>query len=56
VNLEPEDLDDVARACAKFSLDFDDAYQYVAAKKFAGILTTFDRDFERTDLQTYLPK
>lgn len=56
VTLEPEDLEDVARACAKFSLDFDDAYQYTAAKEHNARLVSFDKDFDRTDLQTHMPR
>lgn len=37
---------DVAR---KFDLDFDDAYQYVAAEKHDLILVSFDADFDRTE-------
>ncbi len=37
---------DVAR---KFGLDFDDAYQYVAAEKHDLILVSFDADFDRTE-------
>ena len=56
VSLDPEDLEDVALACAKFSLDFDDAYQYTAAKKLGATLATFDKDFDRTDVRIHLPK
>jgi len=32
----------------QFGLDFDDAYQYVAAEKFNLTLLSFDKDFDRT--------
>jgi hypothetical protein len=32
-----------------FNLDFDDAYQYVAAEKHDLTLVSFDADFDRTD-------
>jgi hypothetical protein len=32
----------------KFSLDFDDAYQYAAAEEQGLILVSFDADFDRT--------
>lgn len=32
----------------KFSLDFDDAYQYAAAQEQGLILVSFDADFDRT--------
>lgn len=31
------------------SLDFDDAYQYVAAEKYTLTLISFDTDFDRTE-------
>jgi predicted nucleic acid-binding protein len=31
-----------------FNLEFDDAYQYMAAEKHAAILVSFDEDFNRT--------
>jgi hypothetical protein len=33
----------------RFRLDFDDAYQYVAAEKHDLTLVSFDADFDRTD-------
>ncbi len=33
----------------KFNLDFDDAYQYVAAEKYTLTLVSFDADFDRTE-------
>jgi len=32
----------------RFHLDFDDAYQYVAAEKYDLTLVSFDADFDRT--------
>lgn len=32
----------------KFSLDFDDAYQYVAAEREQAIIINFDKDFDKT--------
>ena len=32
----------------QFGLDFDDAYQYVAAEKFNLTLLSLDKDFDRT--------
>jgi len=48
VRLDKQDLPQVAEAAETFSLDFDDAYQYVAAEKFDLDLLSFDRDFDRT--------
>ena len=33
----------------KFNLDFDDAYQYVAAEEYNLTLVSFDSDFDRTE-------
>ena len=33
----------------RFNLDFDDAYQYVAAEKFNLEIVSFDSDFDRTE-------
>jgi hypothetical protein len=38
----------VADAAAAFRLDFDDAYQYTIAGKYALTLMSFDSDFDRT--------
>jgi predicted nucleic acid-binding protein len=32
-----------------FDLDFDDAYQYVAAEKSGPVVAGFDGDFDRTE-------
>src|SRR5688500_12028661 len=41
-------LDRVATACVGFGLDFDDAYQYVAAELHGLKLVSLDADFDRT--------
>jgi uncharacterized protein len=46
--LSLEDMPKVAEAARTFSLDFDDAYQYVTAEKYNFGLLSFDRDFDRT--------
>jgi len=33
----------------KFQLDFDDAYQYVAAEKYNLTIISFDNDFDKTE-------
>jgi predicted nucleic acid-binding protein len=33
----------------RFSLDFDDAYQYIAAEKYGLAIISFDSDFGRTE-------
>jgi len=47
--LEIEDMGDIVQAAQKFRLDFDDAYQYVAAEKYNLTIVSFDRDFDRTE-------
>jgi hypothetical protein len=52
------DLDDVAAVAARataLGLDFDDAYQYVAAEKHSLTLVSFDADFDRTELGRKTP-
>ncbi len=49
VRLDPEDIERVVVATERFKLDFDDAYQYVAAEKHNLTLVSFDADFDRTD-------
>jgi hypothetical protein len=42
------EMDAVADASVSYSLDFDDAYQYVTAGKYGLTIVTFDSDFDRT--------
>lgn len=49
VHLAPEDSQTIVSAMQQCRLDFDDAYQYVAAEKHNLILVSFDGDFDRTD-------
>jgi len=48
LHLMPEDTEYILQVMRKFSLDYDDAYQYVAAEKYNLIIVSFDADFERT--------
>jgi hypothetical protein len=48
VRLKIEDMSRVADVARTFSLDFDDAYQYVAAEIYDLVLLSFDHDFDRT--------
>ena len=48
VHLKPEDTQRIASVIKQFNLDFDDAYQYVAAEKYHLTLVSFDSDFDRT--------
>ncbi|NQU06423.1 MAG: type II toxin-antitoxin system VapC family toxin [Calditrichaeota bacterium] len=49
VRLGPLSMSDIISVCKRFSLDFDDAYQYVAADKHDLTIVSFDSDFDRTD-------
>jgi uncharacterized protein len=53
--LGSEDMKRLEQVSLSFSLDFDDAYQYVAAEKFGLTLVSFDTDFDRTDKKRIVP-
>lgn len=55
VRLDSSELRLLPAVCHKFGIDFDDAYQYVAAT-FRGLsLYSFDRHFDRTDVRRQEP-
>ena len=49
IRLDTADLKGVPSVCRRFGLDFDDAYQYVAASKYGLTLVSLDSDFDRTE-------
>lgn len=49
------DLRRVLSVIKKFNLDFDDAYQYVAAERNGLVLVSFDADFDKTDMKRKTP-
>jgi hypothetical protein len=49
IHIEPQNMKDIIATIDKFNLDFDDAYQYVAAEKYALTIISFDTDFDRTE-------
>jgi len=49
IHLEPGDTERLVRAIEQFDLDFDGAYQYVAAEKHNLALVSFDSDFDHTE-------
>ena len=55
VRLTLDDLRDLLEVQQRFRLDFDDAYQYVAAEKCGYMLVSFDSDFDRTDRRRMTP-
>ena len=48
VRLSVDEMHTVSEAAQRFRLDFDDAYQYVAAEKHGLTIVSFDADFDRT--------
>ena len=50
VALEPADMGRLVAVASDYRLDFDDAYQYVAATGQDLILVSLDADFDRTKL------
>jgi predicted nucleic acid-binding protein len=48
VRVSASEMPKVTRISQEFGLDFDDAYQYVAAEKHDLQLVSFDRDFDGT--------
>jgi predicted nucleic acid-binding protein len=49
IHLDPQDTQFLTHIIDKFGLDFDDAYQYVAAEKYDLTIVSFDRDFDHTE-------
>lgn len=54
LSLNSEDLLNINTITKDYKLDFDDAYQYLIAKKNNLGIITFDKDFSRTDLAVTL--
>lgn len=55
LSLEPENLKILDQIVQRFGLDFDDAYQYAVADKYALQLVSFDKDFDQTDRERKEP-
>ena len=55
LSLSSEDLLNINIITKDYNLDFDDAYQYLVAKKNNLNLVTFDSDFQKTDLSVTAP-
>lgn len=49
VRLTLDDLKQLVALRPRYNLDFDDAYQYLAASKLQYTLISFDTDFDHTD-------
>ena len=55
IRLEAEELRELVTAARQYQLGFDDAYQYVAARRRGCRLLSFDADFDRTDIARATP-
>ncbi len=47
VSIPPDKTPELAKAMRRYKLDFDDAYQYIAAHLHGLTLVTFDKDLKR---------
>jgi len=56
VSLAPEKMPQVIGVMKAYGLDFDDAYQFVAAEMYEAVLVSFDSDFAQTPLGQVTPK
>jgi uncharacterized protein len=56
ISLNDDELALVTEAVRRFVLDFDDAYQYVAAESHNLTIVSFDKDFDRTPRGRRKPK
>jgi uncharacterized protein len=50
VSIPPDQTPELVRVMKRYKLDFDDAYQYLAAKLHGLTLVTFDKDLKRRPL------
>lgn len=56
LSLSPRELIDLDNVSTRFDLDFDDSYQYLAARNNDLQLISFDKDFNRTDINRKEPQ
>ncbi len=56
LRLKPTEIQKITDIQRRFSLDFDDSYQYIAAKEHGLKLVSFDGDFDSTDMNRSTPK
>lgn len=49
IHLNPGNIESVIDTQKRYGLDFDDAYQYVAAERYDLIIVSFDSDFDKTE-------
>lgn len=55
ISLSTNELTELYEIASSFNLDFDDAYQYLAAKRRDLQLISFDKDFDKTDINRKEP-
>lgn len=55
LNLRDSELLRLHDIAIQYNLDFDDAYQYVSAKKYDLQFISFDNDFDKTDINRKEP-
>lgn len=55
VSIPPDKTPELIKAMKRYRLDFDDAYQYLAAKLNGLTLVTFDKDLKRKPLGGQTP-
>lgn len=49
IHLNPGNMERIIDTQKRYGLDFDDAYQYVAAERYDLIIVSFDSDFDKTE-------
>lgn len=55
ISVPTDDMEVVITVAQRFNLNFDDAYQYVAADTHNLVLVSFDVDFDRTEFGRKTP-
>jgi uncharacterized protein len=55
VNLNPNDMTSLTDNAKRYSLDFDDAYQYSLSEKYNLVIISYDKDFDKTKLGRMTP-
>src|SRR5262245_44938597 len=55
VSIPPDKTPELVKAMRRYKLDFDDAYQYIAAQLNGLTLVTFDKDLKRKPLGGQTP-
>lgn len=56
VSVRPDVMPRLVAVMDRFNLDFDDAYQYVAAEQSDAVIVSLDSDFDRTERGRQTPR